>query len=148
DFDKLATNAVSQHFEEINSILFEGQKENLTQHADVARECQEWSSQFPHLRVLGKQACTPKDTGFYHVSSPQGSRPTSSSMALVASDTGSSSSDSQGLCITGKHVSPVQAPIASLSGSDWDSSPYSFLVEEVIEEDGVYEDVIAVDYKN
>ena len=29
-----------------------------------------------------------------------------------------------------------------------DMSKYSFLVEEVIEQDGVYEDVIAVDYKN
>lgn len=52
------------------------------------------------------------------------------------------------LCVTGQHVSPVHAPVASLSGSDWHESPYSFLVEEVIEEDGVYEDIIAVDYKN
>lgn len=46
-------------------------------------------------------------------------------------------------------MSAAQAPITSLSGSDDDdnSSSYSFLVEEVIEEDGVYEDVIAVDYK-
>ncbi|BFZ03308.1 hypothetical protein BsWGS_06347 [Bradybaena similaris] len=148
DFDKLATNAVSQHFEEINSILFEGQRQNLKQPVDVARECHEWSSQFPHLRVLGKQACPSKDTGFYHVPSSQGSRPTSSSVILDVSDNSSLCSDSQGLCVTGQHVSPVHAPVASLSGSDWHTSPYSFLVEEVIEEDGVYEDIIAVDYKN
>ncbi|RUS81765.1 hypothetical protein EGW08_010457, partial [Elysia chlorotica] len=130
---------------------------SVSPQSDLARECREWSSQFPHLRVLGKQACPIRDPGFYHVPSTDpsssGSRSASSSLLLEVTDQDiSMSSDSQGLSLTGHAVSAAQAPKEALIASERDtpssSSAYSFLVEEVIAEDGLYEDIIAVDYKN
>ncbi|GFO38388.1 protein fam149b1-like, partial [Plakobranchus ocellatus] len=183
DFDKQAANTVSQHFEEFEAALYEGQSPSYitprpgssvhgippslhggasfidgaggstSPQSDLARECREWSAQFPHLRVLGKQACPIRDPGFYHVPSSDhsGSRPTSSSLLLEVSDHDlSMSSDSQGLSLTGHAVSPARAPKEAVIASERESSSsaYSFLVEEVIAEDGLYEDIIAVDYKN
>lgn len=184
DFDKQAANTVTQHFEEFEAALYEGQSPasfsapppghapfhpgitpaastfvdvapSSSPQSDLARECREWCAQFPHLRVLGKQACPIKDLGFSHVPSTDqsatGSRPTSSSLLLEVTDHDiSMSSDSQGLSLTGHSVSARRAPKEALLASERDSSAsaYSFLVEEVIAEDGLYEDIIAVDYKN
>ncbi|GFS18725.1 protein FAM149B1-like [Elysia marginata] len=127
DFDKQAANTVSQHFEEFEAALYEGQSPSFillqsgtpslhgiapsthtfvdagssSPQSDLSRECREWSAQFPHLRVLGKQACPIKDLGFYHVPSTDpsshGSRSASSSLLLEVTDHDiSMSSDSQG----------------------------------------------------
>ena len=47
EFDRQAASTVNQHFEEFESMLFEGPKETVS---NVYRECQEWVTQFPHLR--------------------------------------------------------------------------------------------------
>ncbi|GFS18715.1 protein FAM149B1-like [Elysia marginata] len=54
------------------------------------------------------------------------------------------------LSLTGHAVSASRAPKEALLASERDtsSSTYSYLVEEIIAEDGLYEDIIAVDYKN
>ncbi|CAL1539139.1 unnamed protein product [Lymnaea stagnalis] len=147
DFDRKAASKVQQHFEEIQSMLFEGPRENLAQQAEVVKECWDWSSQFPHLRILGQQASpgSAKDTGYHMIETSQELRPAASNYLLdiSGSDSSLASSDPHGLVLTGRSVSANRIP-----GYDGQSSELSFLVEEVIEEEGVYEDIIAVDYKN
>ncbi|XP_059139145.1 protein FAM149B1-like isoform X2 [Physella acuta] len=135
DFDKHAASTVSEHFDKFESMLFEGPKESGGRQAEVD-ECKQWSDQFPHLRVLGKQAYTPKDLGYCHFPSHQdpSGQPTDTPDSSL-------SSDSQGLMLTGRSV-------VAKNVQERDSSDYGHLLEEVLAEDGNYEDVIAVDYSN
>ncbi|KAK7507201.1 hypothetical protein BaRGS_00001136 [Batillaria attramentaria] len=160
EFDRQAASTVNQHFEEFESLLYEGARDTGS---SIHRECQEWSEHFPHLRVLGKQVVAPKDTGFHFVSPTSSSttaitpRPsTSGTLDLNLPDHDLSfSSDSQGLTLSGRKVKASKAP-AELTGLTLNREPtssttiseYDFLHEEVFAQDGVYEDIIAVDYKN
>ncbi|XP_076461685.1 protein FAM149B1-like isoform X2 [Babylonia areolata] len=164
EFERQAASTVNQHFEEFESMLFEGPRETVS---SVYRECQEWVTQFPHIRVLGKQVMAPKDTGFHFVSPTNTSnsttpRPsTSGTLDLNLSEHDLSfASDTQGLTLSGRKVKATKAPLEVTSmltarshrldtGSDSHvSSDYDFLHEEIFAQDGVYEDIIAVDYKN
>ena len=49
----------------------------------------------------------------------------------------------------GRHISACKAPVeASVLISDQGHSEYAFLVEDIYVEDGVYEEIIAIDYKD
>jgi hypothetical protein len=61
------------------------------------------------------------------------------------------------LLLSGRKVKASHAPVPEigaltpkgrLTDSSLGSGEYDFLHEEVLEQDGVYEDIIAVDYKN
>ena len=52
EFDKQAAKTVQSFFEEIDSVLFE---QNVDGPQYIRKECQEWQSQFPHLRFVFTQ---------------------------------------------------------------------------------------------
>ncbi|XP_076459775.1 protein FAM149B1-like isoform X2 [Babylonia areolata] len=165
EFDRQAASTVNQHFEEFESMLFEGPRE--TQGSSVYRECQEWVTQFPHLRVLGQQLMAPTDMGYDFVSSDSCARlstPGTLDFSLIEHDE-STSSDVLGLSLSGQKLRASLAPVEgkmglaplprgltpgpqSRSNYSYGSDEYSFLHEEIFAQDGIYEDIIAVDYKD
>ncbi|KAH9519988.1 hypothetical protein Btru_071418 [Bulinus truncatus] len=152
DYDRTTANTVSQHYENFESLLYEGEspRENLVQQADMMKECVEWCSQFPYFRVSGKQIVKENNSADEEDEEKKGYKliqkqpaPSSSLLGLSDRENSFSSLDTQGLTLTGQKVSLKQVSVYDDFSS---SGPY--LVEEVIEEEGVYEDIIAVDYQN
>ncbi|XP_045212450.2 protein FAM149B1-like isoform X2 [Mercenaria mercenaria] len=150
EFDRQAAKTVQNLFDEIDAVLYE--RRNQAEY--IFKECQEWGSLFPHLRVLGRQLLPVQESG-YEVIERELSRPnTTSSMGLmdITDQDLSGSQDSQGLSVSGRHVRAIVPPVEARSRNSGTPSThlseFSFLEEEVYDAEGEYEEIIAVDYKD
>ncbi|NWZ65913.1 F149A protein, partial [Acrocephalus arundinaceus] len=147
EFDKANTQRVHQLFWEIDEMLFEGKVTSQTENLQV--ECEDWVEQFPHIRVLGKQLLVPKDEGFQHFQSRNDAHADTKCVPGLLECTG----HTKELCISGSKLIPTASPIhTSLDSSSTrisalDSAMYSFLEEEIYDEDGKIEEYLAFDNK-
>ncbi|NXX51354.1 F149A protein, partial [Tricholaema leucomelas] len=145
EFDKANTQRVHQLFLEIDELLFEGKVTSQTQ--SLQAECADWTEQFPHIRVLGKQLLLPKDEGFQHFPSRSDNCVDSKCLSYLHECT----SNIKQLCISGSKLIPKASPIhKSLDSSSVrisDSSMYLFLEEEIYDMDGKIEEYLAFDNK-
>ncbi|NXQ31237.1 F149A protein, partial [Alaudala cheleensis] len=147
EFDKANTQRVHQLFWEIDEMLFEGKVTSQTE--NLKAECADWVEQFPHIRVLGKQLLVPKDEGFQHFQSRNDAHVDTKCVPSLLECTGRTKE----LCISGSKLIPTAYPIpTSLDSSSTrisasDSAMYSFLEEEIYDEDGKIEEYLAFDNK-
>ncbi|XP_061191244.1 protein FAM149B1-like isoform X2 [Saccostrea echinata] len=149
EFDKQAAKTVQHLFEEIDSVLFE-QSRGAPPY--IHKECQEWGTQFPHLRILGNQLMSPKDQGFQLIER-EGSRPMTGSLGLVdVTETEiADTQDIQGLSLSGKSVRVRKPPVEARSnrhGVDAPITEFTHLEEEIFEQEGEYEEIIAIEYRD
>ncbi|NXC53368.1 F149A protein, partial [Aleadryas rufinucha] len=147
EFDKANTQRVHQLFLEIDEMLFEGKVTSQTE--NLQAECADWVEQFPHIRVLGKQLLVPKDEGFQHFQSRNYAHVDTKCVPGLLECTG----NTKELCISGSKLIPTASPIhKSLDSSSTrisasDSAMYSFLEEEIYDEDGKIEEYLVFDNK-
>ncbi|NXN89092.1 F149A protein, partial [Bombycilla garrulus] len=147
EFDEANTQRVHQLFWEIDEMLFEGKVTSQTE--NLQAECADWVEQFPHIRVLGKQLLVPKDEGFQHFQSRNDAQVDAKCVPGLLECTG----QTKELCISGSKLIPAASPIhTSLDSSSTgisasDSAVYSFLEEEIYDEDGKIEEYLAFDNK-
>ncbi|XP_058253933.1 protein FAM149A isoform X2 [Hemibagrus wyckioides] len=143
EFDRENTQHVRQLFSALDELLYEGKV--CSKSESLRKECEEWNTHSPHLRILGNQLEPPKQEGIQYVHW----RPTSTRTAVSPPclDTRDNHSD---LCVEGHRLAP---------GSWSDQSVYSGLPiselssslipqeEEIYEVEGRIEEFLAYDWR-
>ncbi|XP_072292600.1 protein FAM149B1 isoform X2 [Eucyclogobius newberryi] len=148
EFDKAASRQVQQMFEEIDKELYEGRGSGGGILPGLQEECQQWASQFPHLRIIGSQLVCPTDEGFQWYSISGKSSSSSSLSAVKESDVKSPEND-QGN--TELNVQGTKALLRKPSSSELEELPRTSSgscnhdKSKVIEVEGVMEEYLAFD---
>ncbi|XP_041866792.1 protein FAM149B1 isoform X2 [Melanotaenia boesemani] len=151
EFDKAASRQVQQMFEEIDKELYEGRGSGGGIPQGLQDECQQWTTRFPHLRILGSQLMCPTDEGFQWYATPGSASPVSSTSAGNDSDLKSQDKDKGGaeLNVQGKRAALIKSSSGELDGPLNNSSGSgSHDKLEVIEVEGLMEEYLAFDSRD
>ncbi|XP_026773433.2 protein FAM149A isoform X2 [Pangasianodon hypophthalmus] len=141
EFDQENTQHVRQLFSALDELLYEGKV--CSKSESLRKECEEWNTHSPHLRILGNQLEPPKQEGIQYVHWRATSTRTAASLACL--DTRDNHSE---LCVEGHRLAP-----GSWSGQSVHSGlPISELSctlipqeEEIYEVEGRIEEFLAYD---
>lgn len=133
DFDKMASRHARLLFDDIDSMLFEHHSSGPLH---LLKECLDWQTRFPHLRVLGHRVMDDVEEGFRLYPAM--------SAAMTSLEDINVLSASNDLLVQGKHFDVIHPGLCP-SGSTEGSSLVN--VEEVLEENGTMEDIFAIDYR-
>ncbi|XP_054885887.1 protein FAM149B1 isoform X2 [Poeciliopsis prolifica] len=142
EFDKAASRQVQQMFDEIDKELYEGRGCGGGILQGLQDECQQWTTCFPHLRILGTQLLCPTDEGFQWYATP-GTVSGASSPSTDRKTTVKSQGKEKGaaeLNIQGRKA----ALIKEFDGPP-NSEPSIYDQPRVIEVEGVMEEYLAFD---
>lgn len=130
DFDKMASRHARLLFDDIDSMLFEHQTSGPPH---LIKECLDWQTKFPHLRVLGHRMVDRDEEGFHLY-------PTNPTVTGGSGDVKETSVPND-LLVHGRHFDVAG------SGVSLSSSTSLVNVEEVLEENGTVEEILAIDYR-
>ncbi|XP_071503465.1 protein FAM149B1-like [Diadema antillarum] len=146
EFDKQSAKRVQRMFEEIDSMLYEGQKSSSSS-SQLHNECKVWKSRFPHLRILGSQLLAPRDDGFQLFPQGDPSSATTGVLLDIADHEvpGRSTQDRNGLTLSGHHIHPIASLDTSFSAEISPMDHFNGLDEEIFEVDGIVEEFFAYD---
>ncbi|KAM6916342.1 protein FAM149B1 [Xenentodon cancila] len=148
EFDKAASQQVQQMFEEIDKDLYEGRGSGMGILQGLQEECQQWTTRFPHLRILGTQLLCPTDEGFQWYATPGTASPTSSSSAGRDSSVTPQEKDKScaELNIQGRRAALAKSSSPELDGPADDPSSHD--KQRVFEAEGLMEEILAFDSRD
>ncbi|XP_008427451.1 protein FAM149B1 isoform X5 [Poecilia reticulata] len=145
EFDKAASRQVQQMFDEIDKELYEGRGCGGGILQGLQDECQQWTTRFPHLRILGTQLLCPTDEGFQWYATPgtvsRASNPSTDRKSTVKSQ--GKEKGAAELNVQGRKA----ALIKEFNGPP-NSEPSSYDQPRVIEVEGVMEEYLAFDSRD
>ncbi|KAK3535921.1 hypothetical protein QTP70_021220 [Hemibagrus guttatus] len=141
EFDRENTQHVRQLFSALDELLYEGKL--CSKSESLRKECEEWNTHSPHLRILGNQLEPPKQEGIQYVHW----RPTSTRTALSPPCLDTRDNHSE-LCVEGHRLAPGPWSDQSVySGLPISELSCSFIPqeEEIYEVEGRIEEFLAYD---
>uniref|UniRef100_A0A3Q2UQU3 Family with sequence similarity 149 member B1 n=1 Tax=Fundulus heteroclitus TaxID=8078 RepID=A0A3Q2UQU3_FUNHE len=140
EFDKAASRQVQQMFDEIDTELYEGRGSGEGILQGLQDECQQWTTRFPHLRILGTQLLCPTDEGFQWYATPGTVSPASSSS--VGRETAVK------LNVQGRKAALIESSSPESDGPPNNNNSSSYEHPRVIEVEGVMEEYLAFDSRD
>ncbi|XP_051578999.1 protein FAM149B1-like isoform X2 [Myxocyprinus asiaticus] len=138
EFDKAASRQVQQMFEEIDELLYERKGE--TQLKGLQEECHEWTSRFPHLRILGTQLVCPTDEGFQWYATP--------AHTPISSIGQNKEKTANELCVQGQRAVLCRPSVEVTHPSATPSCNHGDELPRVIEAEGLIEEYLAFDCRD
>ncbi|XP_053361287.1 protein FAM149A [Clarias gariepinus] len=144
EFDRENTQHVRQLFSALDELLYEGKV--CSKSESLRKECEEWNTHSPHLRILGNQLEPPKQEGVQYVHwRPSSTGPVASPPCMDTRDTRDNHSE---LCVEGHRLAPGSWSDQSVySGSPLSELSCSLFPqeEEIYEVEGRIEEFLAYD---
>ncbi|XP_022539926.2 protein FAM149A [Astyanax mexicanus] len=138
EFDRVNTRRVRQLFSALDDLLYEGKLSSKSE--TLQKECEEWNTHSPHLRILGNQLEPPKQEGVQYIH-----RRATSAGTVLSPPCLDKREDHSELCVEGHRLAPGpwanRLPLSELSFSPIQDE------EEVYEVEGRIEEFLAYDGK-
>ncbi|KAL6480301.1 hypothetical protein MHYP_G00113340 [Metynnis hypsauchen] len=140
EFDRANTQHVRQLFSALDELLYEGKLSSKSE--ALQKECEEWNTHSPHIRILGNQLEPPKQEGVQYVHRKATSARTAPSPSCL-----DKREDHSNLCVEGHRLAPGPWSVCSRLLLSELSLSHIQQEEEVYEAEGRIEEFLAYDGK-